>query len=71
MDRRDNTKGYSLDNVLVCCFKCNNRKGSHWDSDEFTVISDVISAWRSSDDNGKNTIKMTAYEWRSSGVVVP
>ena len=68
MDRKDNTKGYSLDNILICCFKCNNRKGSHWDSDEFMLISDIISAWRSSGEHERNIMKMVIGEWRSSSI---
>lgn len=26
IDRVDNSKGYTIDNVAPCCFKCNNRK---------------------------------------------
>ncbi len=31
LDRMDNSKGYSMDNSVVCCFRCNRAK-----SDKFT-----------------------------------
>ena len=28
LDRADNTKGYTIDNVVPCCFNCNRSKGT-------------------------------------------
>lgn len=27
VDRKDNTKGYIIDNIVPCCYKCNSMKG--------------------------------------------
>lgn len=35
MDRIDNTKGYSLDNVVPCCSKCNRIRAKSMSSEEF------------------------------------
>jgi 5-methylcytosine-specific restriction endonuclease McrA len=35
IDRVDNSKGYTADNVITCCWKCNNMKGK-LGVDEFT-----------------------------------
>ena len=28
IDRVDNSKGYTLNNILVCCYDCNTKKGA-------------------------------------------
>lgn len=35
LDRKDNDKGYSLDNVNTCCKSCNRRRSKSMGSDEF------------------------------------
>ena len=35
VDRLNNSKGYTLDNVIVLCFKCNDVKG-RYESNSFT-----------------------------------
>jgi hypothetical protein len=41
LDRIDNTKGYTLDNVVPCCSECNFYKGSHKQDDFLAWIQRV------------------------------
>ena len=68
LDRKDNSRGYEIGNVLICCFECNNRKGKHWDSDEFMIICDVIKAYRSADEGGKMEIVYAISELKSTSL---
>ena len=34
LDRIDNSKGYTLDNVLPCCGICNQTRNEHWSVEE-------------------------------------
>jgi 5-methylcytosine-specific restriction endonuclease McrA len=38
LDRVDNTKGYSLDNVVTCCWECNRDKGNKTEG-EFLALA--------------------------------
>ena len=38
LDRKDSNKGYSKDNCVVCCKKCNYMKGSEFSYEEFKEI---------------------------------
>ena len=38
LDRKDNQKGYTPDNVVAACFFCNRTKGSFFSSDEMIKI---------------------------------
>lgn len=39
LDRIDNTKGYSLDNVLRCCWKCNRIRGDLLSVEEMEKVA--------------------------------
>lgn len=41
LDRVDNTKGYTFDNVLPCCTECNQIKSSVLDRDEMEIVGAV------------------------------
>jgi hypothetical protein len=43
VDRLDNNKGYSLDNVKSCCFGCNHIKRNYVLEDVFTKFMDIYS----------------------------
>ena len=38
IDRKNNDKPYELDNIVLCCSHCNNRKGYIFNSKEFQSI---------------------------------
>lgn len=50
IDRKDNTKGYTLENSLPCCYECNTIKGEHLTYEEMKVAIAAILNYRR--DNG-------------------
>ena len=45
LDRKDSTKGYLLNNVVVCCWPCNNMKSNHFTFSQFVEIGKLLRAW--------------------------
>lgn len=43
LDRKDNTKGYSLDNVVVCCPRCNYGKNRYFTYEEWVVMTRALA----------------------------
>ena len=39
LDRKDNTKGYSKENCVVCCGTCNKARGNWFTYEEFLLLS--------------------------------
>jgi hypothetical protein len=46
LDRKDNSRGYSKDNCVVCCPRCNSAKSNHFTYEEWVEIGKVIKSWR-------------------------
>jgi hypothetical protein len=46
LDRIDNFKGYTIDNVLPCCGRCNKFRGDNVTAVEFKVMSDALIKYR-------------------------
>jgi len=42
VDRRDNGRGYEIDNCVLACAVCNNAKSDKFTYDEFRRVGDVI-----------------------------
>lgn len=42
LDRVDNAKGYTSENVVPCCIECNRIKGNMWTGEEMRQIGEVI-----------------------------
>ncbi len=42
LDRKDNTKDYSKDNCVVCCFDCNATKGARFSYEEMIILGKAI-----------------------------
>lgn len=55
LDRIDNSKGYSLENVLPCCGNCNKIKGANITVNEMLVIAKLLKEMRN--ENGKEETK--------------
>jgi hypothetical protein len=45
LDRKDSSKGYLLNNTVVCCWPCNNMKGNHFTFAQFMEIGKLLRAW--------------------------
>jgi hypothetical protein len=56
LDRKDNTKNYSIDNVAVCCADCNTRKSNWLSDDEFQLVNDLLRLYRSASEYEKKEI---------------
>lgn len=42
LDRKDNSKGYTIDNVVTCCKDCNTTRSDHYTYEEMLVLAPVI-----------------------------
>ena len=42
LDRLDNDLGYTLANVVPCCYLCNITRGNRFSSDEMKIIGNAI-----------------------------
>lgn len=42
LDRMDNSKGYSIDNVVTCCWTCNRLKSDIFTYEEFCMLSPTL-----------------------------
>lgn len=46
LDRKDNSKGYLRDNLVVCCARCNRAKSNHFTYEQFLQIGALIKSWK-------------------------
>ena len=46
LDRKDTKKGYSKDNCVPCCKRCNFGKGKGFSYEEWLKIGNLIRTWR-------------------------
>lgn len=53
LDRKDNTKGYHKDNVVVCCRDCNRIKGTILTPDEMVVAMQAVMKFRNNKIGGE------------------
>jgi hypothetical protein len=45
LDRKDNAVGYTKDNCVVCCSRCNRAKSNHFTYEEFVALGKVIATF--------------------------
>lgn len=50
LDRKDNSKSYTVDNVVPCCTDCNRTKGDRLTYDEMVAVSNLLLQLRSKSD---------------------
>ena len=55
LDRKDNSKGYSKVNCVVCCRSCNYGKGDRFTYEEWCVMTDALRRFR----HGNNSYTYT------------
>jgi len=41
-DRKDNTKGYEVNNLVTCCWSCNRLKSNIFSYEEFYMLSPIL-----------------------------
>jgi len=46
LDRKDCSRGYEKDNLVVCCRRCNRGKGAEFSHDEWLCIGNLIRQMR-------------------------
>lgn len=46
LDRMDNSRPYEMDNLVVCCLRCNKAKNTHFTYDEWQELGNVIRSWK-------------------------
>lgn len=46
LDRKDNDKGYTLDNVVVCCARCNRGKSKYFSYEEWVEVGKILRVFR-------------------------
>jgi hypothetical protein len=66
LDRKDSSKGYTLENSVVCCFRCNRLKSNFYDSDEFQAIMKVHEVWAGGSDKEKKELMYYLVSWKDS-----
>jgi hypothetical protein len=46
LDRKDNNLGYTKENCVVCCARCNRAKSNHFTYEEWLQIGKLIRGWK-------------------------
>jgi 5-methylcytosine-specific restriction endonuclease McrA len=49
LDRKENSVGYTLENVVVCCVRCNLSKNNHFTYEQWKQLGEVIKNWKRKD----------------------
>lgn len=63
LDRKDNTQGYSFDNVVVCCKECNMMKRDWLSYEEFKAIRLFLRRWREATQNEREELTYDLVAW--------
>jgi len=63
LDRKDYSKGYTIDNVCVCCSKCNYMKSRFFTEKEFAATMTFIKLWRNLSEIDKKELEYVILSW--------
>lgn len=63
LDRKDSSRGYSFDNIVVCCSNCNQMKREWLSFDEFRVVRRVLDLWREGDQRKNEELMLILSSW--------
>lgn len=58
LDRKDNNKGYTVDNIVPCCWGCNKLKSDKFTYEEFLLFSPTLKLIMTNRYNKENGIEM-------------
>lgn len=64
LDRKDNSKDYTFDNVAVCCSKCNFLKSNFYTSEEFKAVMKVHEIWLKGSDRNREELMSYLLSWQ-------
>lgn len=53
LDRKNNSLPYTVENVVVCCARCNLAKNKSFTYDEWLQLGNLIKSWRENDSHTK------------------
>jgi len=69
LDRKDNNRGYTFDNVAVCCKECNQMKREWFTSDEFRAMRLLLKRWREGTQEERDELMLMLVSWNNT--VIP
>lgn len=70
LDRIDNTKGYTVSNVAVCCHSCNTEKGNKYTGEEFQALKDFVRLYRCLDERERLELAYTIISWKDEVAIL-
>lgn len=65
LDRKDNTKGYSFDNVVVCCKDCNFMKRDWFSCEEFKALRLLLKRLREGTQEDREELMYMLSSWNN------
>lgn len=71
LDRKDNTKGYTFSNVVVCCKACNFMKRDWLSYAEFKMVALLLKRWREGSSDDKQELESVLISWNLNVSVCP
>jgi hypothetical protein len=56
LDRKDNSIGYTKDNCVTCCWRCNQIKGNRFTYEEFMLLAPMLKLIRIGRESGRGLV---------------